>query len=76
MSEENPHAAVQMLAQTDIYHLRLTGMILKALVMRGVLKDPEVRALIEDVSMQLPDELKGFRQALVQLHDQFPEVPR
>ncbi len=76
MSESNPNAGLQLLAQTDIYHLRLTGLILSALVARKVLTNQEVRGLIEDVSMHLPEEQRGFRAALTQLHDEFPKAPR
>ena len=65
--------AARTLATQDMGLLRLSGMILAALVERRVLSSTEARAIVADVADQMPLEMDAFRLALSQLEDLFPK---
>lgn len=65
------HSALQSLAQNDVMNVRMEGLILTALVARGILSDTDVRELIENVIAHAPKQaaLVPAYQALL---DEFP----
>ncbi len=65
------YAAAQMLAKQDVYHVRLTGMILAALVERNVLTASEARSLVDEVAEKMPPDLAPFREVFRELSKEF-----
>lgn len=61
------HKGLMSLAQSDVLHMRLTGLILTALVHKNMLTAGEARALVADVMTYAPDD-SPLRPALLQLH--------
>jgi hypothetical protein len=68
---DTTNEALQGLAGRDLFQLRLTGMILAAIVERGILSAPEARAIVGDVLDQVPLEMDDYRLAMSQLYDEF-----
>lgn len=64
--------AVMTLARQDVFQLRLSGLILGALVERQVISGGEARSLVEDVLAKVPAEMDAWRQALEALRAEFP----
>lgn len=62
--------ALMQLAQIDVYQARLSGMILAALVQKGILTNDQVRAILDEVSSHVPAD-NPFRAVFEQVKTEF-----
>lgn len=68
---ERKFSGEQMLAKADVYQLRLSGLILAALVHKGILTNEQVRGLLADVSQAMPADFP-LRAAVDAMLPEFP----